>query len=190
MLARLALLFVLVPLLELALLVRIGQVVGLLPTVALVVLTGVLGAALARAEGLRTLLSVQRELAAGRLPGAALLDGLAILVGGALLLTPGLLTDVVGFALLIPPSRRWLRGRVRSWLEGRLRSGELRVAFFGPGGWTYRGPGDGAGPAGLDPRHEIEQRETGGGRGERPGPDETAPYGEVGRRGPHDGGER
>lgn len=141
MLARLALLFVVVPLLELALLIQIGQWVGLLPTVGLVVLTGVAGAALARAEGLRTLLSFRASLAEGRVPSRELWDGAAILVGGALLLTPGILTDLVGFGLLLPPTRRWLQKRMREGLERRIREGTLNVRVYRmgpqpPGGWA------------------------------------------------------
>jgi UPF0716 protein FxsA len=123
----LALLFVGVPLLELFILIQLGQVVGLWPTIGLVVLTGVAGAALARLEGLRTIWRIRGELAHARLPGSALLDGLAILLGGALLLTPGILTDVVGFSFLLPPTRKVLMGRVRRALERRLKSGAIRV---------------------------------------------------------------
>ncbi|HSM03013.1 MAG TPA: FxsA family protein [Longimicrobiales bacterium] len=165
MLARLALLFVLVPLVELALLIQIGQVVGLLPTILLVFLTGVLGAALARREGLRTLADLQRELGQGRLPGQALMNGLAVLVGGAFLLTPGILTDVAGFLLLLPPSRKWLQGRVRRRLERAIADGTIRVEVSGRAvaeGWPGFGFGAGApdrgdtGTAGLDPSKEIE----------------------------------
>ena len=153
MIARLALLFVVVPLLELVILIQLGRVVGALPTVLLVLLTGVLGAALARSQGLRTFAEAQQEMAAGRLPGRALLDALSILVGGALLLTPGLLTDLLGFALLLPPSRRTLQGRARRWLERRIRAGDLQVAVFGQGGWTR------ARERPLDPRNEIRHDE-------------------------------
>lgn len=146
MLARLLLLFVVVPLIELALLIEIGQLVGLLPTIALVVLTGIGGAALARAEGLRTLWSLRSALEAGRLPGRELMDGAAILVGGALLLTPGLLTDLVGFSLLLPPTRRWIQDRISGSLERRLRDGtlNLRVYRMGPHppGSPRRTPGE------------------------------------------------
>lgn len=144
-LGRLALLFVIVPILELVLLIQLGQVVGLWPTVGLVLLTGVTGAALARLEGMRVLFQFQRELAAGRLPGQALLDGISVLVGGALLLTPGILTDLAGFALLFPPSRRWVQGRVRERLERSLRDGTIRVVSMG-------GPGA---SQGLDPSKGI-----------------------------------
>lgn len=161
MLARLALLFIVIPLLELALLIQLGQWVGFWPTIALVVFTGFLGAAMARAEGLRTLVAFQRETAEGRLPGQAILDGLAVLVGGAFLLTPGLLTDIAGFSLLFPPTRRWLQGAARRWLRRGLESGQVRVQVWTPwadaadGSPFGEGPEEKPGPPELDPRHEI-----------------------------------
>jgi UPF0716 protein FxsA len=136
LLGRLFLLFVGVPLLELYVLVQMGQLVGVGPTIGLVVLTGLAGAALARLEGLRTIWKVRGELAHGRLPGGALLDGFAILLGGALLLTPGILTDLVGFSFLLPPTRKVLLGRIRNSLERRLKSGAIRITTVGgfPGG--------------------------------------------------------
>lgn len=144
-LGRLALLFVVIPILELVLLVQMGQWVGLWPTLALVVFTGVTGAALARAEGLRVFFSFQAELAKGKLPGQALLDGISVLVGGAFLLTPGILTDVAGFSLLLPLTRRWIQRRVRARLESRIREGTINMVVMGPGGWRSAGP-RGAGP--------------------------------------------
>jgi UPF0716 protein FxsA len=128
---RLLLLFVGVPLLELFILIQLGQLVGVWPTIALVVLTGITGAALARMEGLRTVWKLRGELSRGRLPGGALLDGFAILVGGALLLTPGLLTDLVGFSFLLPPTRKLLLGRIQSGLEKRIKSGTIHITHFG-----------------------------------------------------------
>ena len=164
MLGRLALLFILVPLLELVLLIQLGRVFGLWPTLGLVVVTGVLGAALARAEGLRTLRRFREEVAAGRVPGGPLLDGLAVLVGGAFLLTPGLLTDLTGFALLLPPTRRLIQSRIRRSLERRVASGELRVFVADPTAGFPFGPFGRAGDAtrpderdDLDPRHEIRR---------------------------------
>lgn len=143
-LSRLALIFVAVPLLELFLLIRLGGAIGLLPTLSLCVLTGVAGAWLARREGLRTLWSFQERLARGGVPGRALMDGLCILLGGALLLTPGLLTDVVGFSLLLPPSRRWIQERMKRRIERQIADGSLRVTTMGgfPGaGGAHRGAG-------------------------------------------------
>jgi UPF0716 protein FxsA len=127
LLGRLALLFVGVPLLELFILIQLGQWLGLWPTIGMVVLTGMAGAALARLEGLRTLWRIRRELALARLPGQALLDGLAVLLGGALLLTPGVLTDIAGLSFILPPTRRLLLGRIQKSLEKRLKSGAIRI---------------------------------------------------------------
>ena len=162
-LARLAFAFIVVPVLELVILLRLGQAFGFVPTLGLVLATGFAGAALARAEGLRVLFRFQAELASGRMPGQALLDGISILLGGALLLTPGVLTDLVGIALLAPPSRRWIQRRVRSRLEAGLKSGSVHFVTLdlsgrgGPFG-GMAGPGPGASSSrepDLDPRHEI-----------------------------------
>lgn len=153
-LGRLALLFVVVPVVELMLLIQLGQVVGLLPTLGLVVLTGFTGAWLARAEGVRVFFQFQRELASGRLPGQAMLDGISVLVGGAFLLTPGVLTDFVGFSLLFPPTRRWLQRRVKKRLESGIADGTVRVVTMG----SWGGAGFGASsatPSGMDPSKGI-----------------------------------
>lgn len=136
-LGRLALFFIVVPILELVLLIKLGQVVGLWPTLGLVLATGLLGAHMARAEGLRVLYRFQSELAAGQLPGQALLDGIAVLLGGAFLLTPGILTDLTGFALLFPPTRHWIQRSVRRRLERGLADGTIRVATMGSSGFMW-----------------------------------------------------
>jgi UPF0716 protein FxsA len=152
---RLALLFVVVPILELVLLIQLGQVIGLWPTLALVLATGAAGAVLARIEGMRVLFQFQQELAGGRIPGQAVLDGISVLVGAAFLLTPGVLTDVAGLALLFPPSRRWIQRRIRRRLERAVAEGTVHVVTMGPGapgGWGMGGPHGGPGPRGADPR--------------------------------------
>lgn len=150
MLGRLILIFVTVPLLELALLLRVGQWIGPWPTVGLVVITGLAGAALARQQGLRAYMAVQQELAAGRLPGGALLDGISILAGGAMLLTPGILTDLVGFGLIVPGSRRWIQRRFRRAIERRVREGAFEFQVFGGDGFAAQRPGDDPGTASPD----------------------------------------
>ena len=105
MFVRLLLLFTVVPIVELLLLIELGRHIGLAPTLAIVLGTGVLGAALARWQGLATLRQVQTEMDAGRLPTGPLVDGLLILVAGAVLLTPGLLTDLAGVAWCGAPCR-------------------------------------------------------------------------------------
>lgn len=105
MIAKLALLFTVVTVVELAILIPVGQALGTLPTVALVLGTAVLGATLAKRQGLAIWRRIQKELASGELPGDSLLDGLAVVIAGAFLLTPGVLTDIAGIALLVPPVR-------------------------------------------------------------------------------------
>ncbi len=123
---RLLLLFTTVPLVELALLLWIGARIGVGPTIALILVTGVAGASLARHQGLATWRRFQAALAAGRLPGDELLEGLLILVAGALLLTPGVLTDAVGFLLLVPPARRRIVRLAEVRLRGRVTVGAAR----------------------------------------------------------------
>lgn len=120
MLPRLLLLFITVPLIELYLLVKVGERVGAGPTIALVILTGILGAALARSQGRSILQNLQADLQAGRPPTNELLDGFLVLVGGIVLLTPGLLTDLFGFALLIPALRAPIRKSLKAGLASRI----------------------------------------------------------------------
>jgi len=133
MLLRLFLLFTIVPLVELALLLWLASVTSWQFTLALVVVTGVVGAWLARQQGLRCWMRVHEATAAGQLPGDPLMDALMILVAGALLVTPGVLTDIVGFALLTPPFRRVMKNRLKKSFQSQIR-------VMHPGGaWTTGG---------------------------------------------------
>lgn len=169
--AVLALLFVVLPVAELALLLRVGGVIGFWPTLSLVLLTGVVGAALARAQGFRAVATIQGELAAGRVPGGALLDGACILAGGVLLLTPGFITDSLGFALLVPPTRRVLQ----RWISGSVQRGISRgTIHVSMGGMTGRGWGPPPGGPGAqrpsDPpviEAEVVESRMGEGSGHR-----------------------
>jgi UPF0716 protein FxsA len=127
MFLRLLLLFTIVPLVELFLLVKLGTVVGVGPTVALVIFTGVLGAWLARQQGLGVLRRLSEDLAVGRLPAEALIDGLLILIAGAVLLTPGLLTDALGFLLLVPQSRAVVHRAAVARFKRRFDRGDPEV---------------------------------------------------------------
>jgi len=128
MLGYLILLFISMPIVELALLIKVGQFLGVLNTVMIVIGTGLLGALLARSQGLITLRNIQNKLNTGTIPGNELLDGLFILIGGILLLTPGLITDLVGFLCLIP----YTRNLAKSWLTKQLtqRIEEGRATSF------------------------------------------------------------
>jgi Protein affecting phage T7 exclusion by the F plasmid len=105
-------LFVLIPVIEMWILIEVGSEIGALPTIALVVLTATLGLSLLKQQGLSTLMSARRKMDAGAIPASELVNGVMIAVGGALLLTPGFVTDTVGFVLLIPQTRRWLLFRL------------------------------------------------------------------------------
>jgi UPF0716 protein FxsA len=137
---KLFLAFTLVPLLDLWLLLRIGGRLGLAPTVALVLGTGLLGAWLARREGARVLQGWRRAAAEGRLPEEGVLSGALVLAGGVLLVTPGVLTDVAGIALLLPPTRRLAAGALRGWLLRKVERGQVRVTTFGGPPWPGGGP--------------------------------------------------
>ena len=104
--------FIIVPLLEIVILIKVGNIIGVIPTVFLVVLTATVGIWLLKHEGLTTFASVQQKLATGQIPETELLEGIMLLVGGALLLTPGFITDALGFICLLPglrkPIARWI----------------------------------------------------------------------------------
>ncbi|MGD8868527.1 MAG: FxsA family protein [Gemmatimonadales bacterium] len=137
MFRRLILFFIAVPIIELAVLIQLGRLIGLWPTLGIIGVTGVLGAMLASREGLRAWHAFQMELAQGRVPGRPILDGLSIFAGGALLLTPGLLTDLLGFTLLARPTRRWLQNRVVNRFGGRLIS-QGQVFIRTSSGWARK----------------------------------------------------
>ena len=105
MLMTLIALFVVIPWLELTLLLLVGHRIGVLPTLGIIILTGVSGAWLARSQGVRAWRRVHEALASGRVPAGELVEGLLVLIAGVLLLTPGFFTDTVGFALLVPVIR-------------------------------------------------------------------------------------
>lgn len=133
MFLRLLGLFIVVPAVELLLLIEIGRRIGLIPTVALIIFTGFLGAALARHQGLGVLRTIRKEMAAGQLPAGPLVDGVVLLLAAAVLMTPGVLTDVLGFLCLIPATRRVLKSWLGRRLERAVRRGSVRVTLDGTG---------------------------------------------------------
>lgn len=105
-------LFLTVPLLEITLLIQVGSVIGVIPTVLLCIFTAALGAALIRIQGLQTLMRVQQKLERREVPAVDLVGGLILLITGILLLTPGFFTDAIGFLCLVPKLREWVARRV------------------------------------------------------------------------------
>ncbi len=124
---KLLLLFILVPAVELALLIELGRRIGTVATLGLIVATGVLGAYLARRQGLGVFRQVRAELAAGRIPAGSIVDGVIILLAGAVLMTPGILTDVLGFFCLVPATRKLIRTMLWRKFERAVRDGRARV---------------------------------------------------------------
>jgi UPF0716 protein FxsA len=120
MLGYLLLLFTLVPIIEIWILIRIGRVISVGATLALIVFSGVVGAALARREGLRALLRIQEAVSHGRLPAAELVEGLLVFLAGAMLVIPGVITDVAGLAILLPPVRSWLGRCMIAYFKRRM----------------------------------------------------------------------
>ncbi len=127
MLARLFLFFTIVPLIELLVLIPLGQEIGLWPTVAIVVFTAALGAWLGKRQGLEAWRRIQGDLATGKLPGDSLLDGLAVLMACTLLITPGVLTDITGLLLLTPFARRPLKAWAKRHFTNMLQNPNVTV---------------------------------------------------------------
>lgn len=121
MIPLLALLFIVVPVVELTILIRLGGHIGALPTIALVIAMGFAGASLARLQGTLALRRLHEDMARGVPPGPALLDGALVLVAAVLLLTPGLLTDAVALLLFIPPVRRLVGRGIAGWAKSRIQ---------------------------------------------------------------------
>jgi UPF0716 protein FxsA len=124
MIGLLILLFTVIPIIELALLIKIGQIWGLGNTLALVILTGILGAIFLKIQGISILRRINIELSQGILPSEALFDGFFIFCGGLLLITPGVITDILGLLLLLPLSRSlfkyWVKQKIRkAFAQGR-----------------------------------------------------------------------
>lgn len=130
MLGRLLLLFTVVPLLELYLLIEVGSRLGAGTTVVLIALTGGVGALLARMQGFRVLVQIRERLAQGQLPADELLSGGLVLAGGLLLVTPGLLTDAVGLALLLPFVRVRVVEWVKDFLRRKIEGGSIQVVTW------------------------------------------------------------
>ncbi|MCX9459518.1 FxsA family protein [Vibrio cholerae] len=140
-------LFIAVPVIEIALFIQVGGVLGVWPTIALVLLTAIVGASLVRSQGLQTLLTVQQRLAQGQLPAQQILEGVMLAVAGVLLLTPGFFTDILGMLVLLPAPRAYLAKQLMS----RVVVGNIHASGAGfeqpnpfhdranPNGTTYEG---------------------------------------------------
>lgn len=119
----LALAFIVVPIVELAVIIQVGAAIGVLNTIGLLLLSGVVGGWLMKREGLGVVRRIQAAMSAGRVPAAELVDGFLVLFGGALMLTPGFVSDIAGMALLLPPVRAVVRRVARKRFAARGAGG-------------------------------------------------------------------
>ncbi len=122
--------FILMPIAEIAVLLRVHDAIGLFDTLMLVILTGFAGAFLARQQGMMVLFQIRKDMAEGRMPAPRLMDGVMILVAGVLLITPGLITDTIGFLLLVPVVRAWIRNWLQRKIESKLRDGSANITVW------------------------------------------------------------
>lgn len=127
MLGKLLFLFIIIPMVELFLLIEIGKAIGTLEVILLTIASGIVGAALAKSQGLSVLRKMQKEMAEGRIPTANLIDGVMILIGGILLLTPGVLTDAIGLLFLIPWTRVLMKRLMMKWMIYKIQKDQIHI---------------------------------------------------------------
>jgi UPF0716 protein FxsA len=168
----LLLIFILVPIAELYVIIKVGEAIGLIPTLILLLADAVLGSMLWRQQGRAAWIRFNRALAENRLPHKEVFDGVLIIMGGALLITPGFLTDILGLILLVPPTRAIVRAFASRRVRRRLAMGD------GATMWSFGGRA----------RRPPRQPPAAGGHGEEPGagpmPDDLFSWEEPPRPGP------
>lgn len=158
MLIRLLLLMTVVPAVELYLLMQLADVMGILETVLLILFTGSVGAALAKREGYGVVDQLRKDMQKGLPPADRLVEGILVLVGGTLLITPGVLTDLAGFSLIFPVTRKWLAPRVKRWAASKVKvQGMGMGGFGGPMGQGFPQPG--AQPNSPEPEPDFQRPE-------------------------------
>ncbi len=126
MLIRLILIFTVIPLVELYLVLQVGRYLGSFHTLMIVLVTGIIGGLLARSQGLSVQRQIRVDLQSGIIPTDSLIDGCFILIAGALLITPGMITDIFGFVLMVPFFRGWLKKRLKGVLKRKFESGRFQ----------------------------------------------------------------
>jgi UPF0716 protein FxsA len=127
---RLFLLFTIIPVIELYVIIKIGGMIGALNTILIILTTAVIGAYLAKQQGLMVIGNIRQAVQESRVPGRELLHGLIVLLGGLMLLTPGFITDILGISALIPPIRDLYINLVRKLILNKIESGDWRIGRF------------------------------------------------------------
>ncbi|OGD33860.1 membrane protein FxsA [Candidatus Atribacteria bacterium RBG_16_35_8] len=127
---KLLILFLIIPVTELYILIEVGKKIGSLSTIGVIILTGIIGTYLVKNEGFMILRKIQNDLNEGIMPGDSLIQGAIILAGGILLLTPGFVTDILGFIFLMPVSRSIVKKYLLKWLKGKIKEGNFYYREF------------------------------------------------------------
>jgi UPF0716 protein FxsA len=140
----LVVIFILVPIAEIYVIIQVGEAIGIVPTIVLLLADAVIGSMLLRHQGRAAWIRFNRALAEGRLPHKEVFDGVLVIMGGALLLTPGFLTDIVGLIFLIPPTRALIRAMSARFVRRRMSIGATVWSV----GTPRRGPGPRPAPDG------------------------------------------
>jgi UPF0716 protein FxsA len=130
LLAKLILAFITIPIVEIFLLFKIAEYLGAWETIAIVIITGVLGGIAAKHQGLKCWHDIKMDFAANINPSDRLWDGLFILIAAVLLITPGVLTDIVGFCLLFAPTRRPFKNYVKRKVKQKMESGTFHFRIY------------------------------------------------------------
>ncbi len=125
MFIKLLVVFTVVPIIELYVLIEAGRQIGVGATIGMILLTGIAGAYLARSQGFSLINKIQTELNQGRIPAEEMMDGAIILAGGLLLLTPGFCTDLFGFLLLTPATRKYIKVWLKKWLDLKIQQDKI-----------------------------------------------------------------
>ena len=123
-------LFIAIPVVELYILIEVGKKIGSLTTIGIIILTGILGTYLIKSQGFMILRKIQNDLNEGIMPGDSLIQGAIILLGGVLLLTPGFITDTMGFIFLIPAGRKIVKKYLLKWLKGKIKKDNFYFKEF------------------------------------------------------------
>ena len=145
----LLLIFIVIPMVELALIIKVGAWLGAFWTICIIILTAVIGVRLLKLQGINTLMKAGQRMQSGQLPAVELAEGFLLALAGALLLTPGFVTDGIGFSLLIPLVRQRLVHRVLAFIKPRM----MAKTGFQSGFHSSFKPGFGARPDAAEPHH-------------------------------------
>ncbi len=127
MLFKLFLLFTIIPVIELALLIKVSSYIGVLNTATIVILTAIIGAYMVKSEGIGVMSRIQRSMEEGIFPAEELIDGMLILIAGTLLLTPGFFTDIIGFLIVFPASRAFIKKIAKRYIRKKINPNEIEI---------------------------------------------------------------